>query len=362
MRRNSILVLLGAVLGGAPAAVAQEASEGTETMRRQAVGWFKAVNVGGPFGRMVPGVSKSIDEILAEGRHLTLLMPSDMSKTGKAYYGLTWAGLFHVFELSSSQARRLGLKPGGVTTGSGAVRGDRRLAQPLAQLDRLRISHRDRLTGDQPITGTVLCQPFAVPQGALVLRFAYKVKGSTTEVTIPVRELPDDGVLHFRISPVNQKGQPAHSGPLPAFVDLCLKSGDQFNQKLTVVSNTIGTLLDLRTSRSRRVTAAPVPSNGRAAVSRAPRTRGPRLEGTLWQFAGTQTTVEFLSGGRVRYNNSTYGGKWEQQGKSLRFDSNGYTLFEVVINGDEMKGTWRRLRGSDVGMTSPTELRKIAPR
>ena len=95
--------------------------------------------------------------------------------------------------------------------------------------------------------------------------------------------------------------------------------------------------------------------------SGAPSTRpaGSRLEGTTWQFGGSDTTVQFLAGGRVRFSNSDTGGQWEQNGNAVKFDANNYTLFEVTVTGDEMTGTWRRLQGPDVGMESPTSLRRV---
>jgi hypothetical protein len=330
-------------------------------MRRQAVNWFRAINIGGPNGRMVPGVTEDIDRILGEGSHFILLVPADLSKTGKAYYGLSWAGQFHAFTLTPDQARRFGLKPGGVQIGTGARRSDVRRAQPLAQLDRLQIDNAARLPGDKAITGTVVCHLSEDLPSDLVLRFAYKLKGSTVFVTKPVRELPPDGVLKFSIDGVNKDQKDLHFGPMPVFVDLCLENGGGFDRRLTVVSNTLGALLDVRPAP-----ALPNPSGSSVAgtvrsAPALPNPSGSSVAGTVWKFGGTDTTVEFLPGGRVRFSNSEYGGNWTQEGRSLRFDSNGFTLFEVQINGDEMSGTWRRLRGDDIGLTSPTSLQRVSP-
>ena len=76
---------------------------------------------------------------------------------------------------------------------------------------------------------------------------------------------------------------------------------------------------------------------------------------------GTDTTVDFLSGGRIRYKSrySESSGQWQQHGNSVTFDTEGYTQFDVTLNGNEMSGTWRRLKGSDAGTTSPTSLSKV---
>jgi len=40
------------------------------------------------------------------------------------------------------------------------------------------------------------------------------------------------------------------------------------------------------------------------------------------------------------------------------FDQNGVMLFDVVIAGNVMSGTWRKLKGDDTRSTFPTYLRK----
>jgi hypothetical protein len=71
-------------------------------------------------------------------------------------------------------------------------------------------------------------------------------------------------------------------------------------------------------------------------------------------------SVQFLPGGRVRFSNYVYGGHWQQQGDSVTFDQNGVMLFDVVISGNVMSGTWRKLKGDDTRSTFPTSLRKTA--
>jgi hypothetical protein len=96
-----------------------------------------------------------------------------------------------------------------------------------------------------------------------------------------------------------------------------------------------------------------------AAPSRAS-VRGqqlPTVAGTTWRWSNGNG-VEFLPGGRVRFTNYAYGGAWQQDGANVTFDQNGATLFDVVIAGDVMSGTWRRLKGDDTRSTSPTYLRR----
>jgi hypothetical protein len=88
----------------------------------------------------------------------------------------------------------------------------------------------------------------------------------------------------------------------------------------------------------------------------------PDLTGTKWQFPGTATVVEFLKGGQVRFGDTKSPGKWRQKGKTVVFDCNDYTLFELeFVNADEMTGTWRRLQGEDVGQKNPSGLKRLKP-
>jgi hypothetical protein len=83
----------------------------------------------------------------------------------------------------------------------------------------------------------------------------------------------------------------------------------------------------------------------------------PSVEGTTWAWSEGRS-VQFLSGGRVRFSNYAYGGYWQQHGDSVTFDQNGVMLFDVVIAGNAMSGTWRKLKGDDTRSTFPTNLKK----
>ncbi len=95
---------------------------------------------------------------------------------------------------------------------------------------------------------------------------------------------------------------------------------------------------------------------------------GTGVEGTTWSWDGkTQDnrswTVEFLKGGNIRWRlfvNNAFshdsGGRWEQNGDSVKFDINGYSLYELTVAGTKMKGTMRWLKGDETGRTISTEL------
>ena len=95
------------------------------------------------------------------------------------------------------------------------------------------------------------------------------------------------------------------------------------------------------------------------ALSRTRAQPPPTIGGTTWTWSDGRS-VQFLHGGRVRFSNYVYGGNWQQHGDAVTFDQNGVMLFDVVISGSVMRGTWRMLKGEDTHSTFPTSLRKTA--
>jgi hypothetical protein len=336
---------LGLLAGLAAPAAAQDLSSTTQ-MRRQAVNWFQATVASEPDSKLVANVTHDIESAIDDdGRHLVVLIPSGMSKDNRAYYGISWAGTFHAFPMTNQLGQRIGLNPEAVTVTAIGKRRDVRRAQPVAQIDRLQIDQRDRLQGDQKITGSVVCQFYQEPRDNLLLRLAYRTNEYTTSITKPLRVPPRDGVLRFEIDPINREAEKAHDGPLPLFVDLCIETRGGDDRQLAVVSNTQGTLLDVRGPANR--------------PTRELKVENPGLEGSKWRFPGTQTTIEFLAGGRFRWNGEVSRGYWKLEGNALTINVNDYTLFRLTPEGDEMKGTWERLQGEDIGKKNPSGLRRI---
>lgn len=82
------------------------------------------------------------------------------------------------------------------------------------------------------------------------------------------------------------------------------------------------------------------------------------IEGTTWQFPDSYS-VTFLKNGQIKLSDSESGGKWKQNGKLVTFDTNGYTIFKMEINGEEMIGTWERIKGEDKGLIINSRMIKI---
>jgi hypothetical protein len=93
------------------------------------------------------------------------------------------------------------------------------------------------------------------------------------------------------------------------------------------------------------------------------------LVDTSWVFGGERKTkVRFLAGDLVVFDHIgshsnadddwSAEGRWALQGDQLRFDCNGFTLYEVAVSEDQMIGTWQRMQGDDRS-SSPTSLRRL---
>jgi class 3 adenylate cyclase len=85
------------------------------------------------------------------------------------------------------------------------------------------------------------------------------------------------------------------------------------------------------------------------------------IEGTTWRFSGTNTTVEFLKGGSVRFNNVDHGwhsgGHWQQWGNFIRFDADNFTIYEVSVSDDRMTGRYQK--ADEQGKFSTTALTRM---
>jgi hypothetical protein len=89
----------------------------------------------------------------------------------------------------------------------------------------------------------------------------------------------------------------------------------------------------------------------------------PNVEGTRWVFPpGVQPkpiVVSFRADGVAEFSELKSTGHWKQSGDVVVFDANDFTEYRVVVRGNEMKGTWVRLRGAQKGKTAATELKKL---
>ncbi len=82
-----------------------------------------------------------------------------------------------------------------------------------------------------------------------------------------------------------------------------------------------------------------------------------QLENTTWRWPGGNATVTFEADGKAIYSDSPHGGYWELKGDHLQFDCNRFTMFDVIVTGDSMKGEWYRI--NDISDRSRTTLRRV---
>jgi len=76
------------------------------------------------------------------------------------------------------------------------------------------------------------------------------------------------------------------------------------------------------------------------------------LENTIWVWPGNRQ-VTFKPEGKVIFSDIEAIGYWELKGNHLQFDCNRFTMFDVVVTDDSMKGEWYRIGNtSDRSMTA----------
>jgi hypothetical protein len=81
-----------------------------------------------------------------------------------------------------------------------------------------------------------------------------------------------------------------------------------------------------------------------------------QIANTTWRWPGS-TTVTFEADGKASYSDTPAGGYWELKGNHLQFDCNRFTMFDVIIDGNSMKGEWYRI--GDISDRSETHLEKV---
>jgi hypothetical protein len=87
----------------------------------------------------------------------------------------------------------------------------------------------------------------------------------------------------------------------------------------------------------------------------------PNVAGSTWEFPGeSKTRVEFFADGRAKFSDSESPARWSQNGSVVTFSINDFTQWTMTVDGERMKGLWRRLKGDDTELSSPSSLVLIA--
>jgi DivIVA domain-containing protein len=211
--------------------------------RRATLDWIKK-NVAGANDHLLASLAEGIDRAKSESCDLKILIPPDMSRTGRALYGISCLDDFHGFELTTAQAGQLSIRPGGLAIQSigGPPRGDTRQAPTPIQIGGLRINNGAPVPSDAPLRVAIYCSATGQLPRDLRLRVGYEHHSFSTWLSPPISDLPPDGALQRELPPLAQDGW--DHGPVPVCVDLVVLHGDGDNRYFTVVSNTLSALVD----------------------------------------------------------------------------------------------------------------------
>jgi len=193
------------------------------------------------FGRRL---STQMDQCLANGDNVRIVIDGGSLRGGQAKYLITWAGQMLAFDLTTAQCRASGASAKGAVAST--VRQDEASDawDPLPfTLEGLRIDNIGGIKGDEPITGSVKCRTTGlVPPGRLVLRTMYRTETSSRIGLKFFDKVPDDGVFKFSVE-LQEKEGVVHFGPTPVLVDVLLTSG--MVERGTVASNAVGAVADV---------------------------------------------------------------------------------------------------------------------
>jgi hypothetical protein len=203
---------------------------------------------------IVRKLSANVAESLGRDKNVRIILDGEMTADGTARFALTWGGRLHTFKISQAQCRAAGV----AARGAAANHIDRDEAdQPLSPapfvLDSLQVDNLGKITGDQSITGSVVCRLApgqSPPAGSqIVVRVMCRSERSLDRSFRFIDAIPADGVIKFALDPINRGLGGAsnhwHFGPTPLVVDLLLTSADAEVGKGLVASNAVGVVIDV---------------------------------------------------------------------------------------------------------------------
>ena len=190
-------------------------------------------------------LAEGVASVQSEWCDLKVKLSADSSTTRRPVYAVSWLDELHSFELSSQQARQLGIEADtfSIQGIGGQPRRDRR--SPDVRIERLRLNSGAPIGSDASITVAVTCDTRRLPP-EVRLRVGYVVNSMITVLSPVVAEVPADGVLLSELEPLAEDGWA--EGPVPVFVDLVVAHRQTDDLHFTVVSNTLTALVDVAAS------------------------------------------------------------------------------------------------------------------
>ncbi|MBW3595998.1 MAG: hypothetical protein KY475_01840 [Planctomycetes bacterium] len=354
VRAVGVLVCLASFVLGASQAGAQD-----EALRREVRAWLDAnyVDSDASFAAKVRG---QVEQDLVEGNDFLMSFGPRVMRPGRAHQIHVFAGRFYAFPLTEAQRQKLMSSPDGVSY-AGGKRGYQ-IEPTRAFVWNPQIENAAGLDPRSRINGAVTFEGREPLPEKLAVRMSYRIGRTTTQKFYYLDAIPAEnrGTLSFSMDPLMKEDDKEEiAGPLVVFVDLCEiveELDPQFNTrtpKIKVYSNSAPVLLDV--GAASQASSA----SSRAFGNPSPSSRASGLVGSKWRFGGTDTTVEFLEGGKFLWSGSATNGFWKQEGATVTINVNNFTLFQFILEGDRMTGTWERLQGEDVGEKNFSSLQRI---
>jgi hypothetical protein len=336
------LGMLCCLAGSLMACPARAGDVRAAALRKQVLAWLDANHVDDAENKAQ--VRKMIAASLDEGGDCVTTFGPAVMKSGKAYQVHVFAGKFHRYQLTEARAKRLLSGPKGITFAGG--KRNYRVEEPRLLIKEARIDGARAHDPRKKVIGEVEYELKGELPANVAVRLTYRVGKTSSQLFHHLAKLPAQkkGKLRLSFAPLQgEKDTDAKvSGPLVVFLDICtvaqLKQDPYIEVK--VYSNSKPVLIDV---------GAPAAAPGPTAS----------LAGTRWQFSGTDSTIELLEDGKFLWNGENAKGWWKQDGKSVTVNVNDFTLFELILEGDRLNGTWKRLKGEDAGIKRPSSARRI---
>ncbi len=343
----------------------------TDGLKKRVNDWVAANYTGG--NEKVGGF---IREKLDAGSDLVATFGAGVMKQGKATQLIVFAGRFYAVPLSAEQASAL-LRDGATFD----ITPHKRwylVGTPQAALKGLKIADAKALDPTKRVTGTVNLDITGTLPAKALLRMTFRTPKGSTELFTRLPEGARSGPLSFSFQPMLSEADKDLnlSGPMVVFIDICTveERTPGSDSEVKMHSTPVGTMLNMKKadvaapsgpddldgpgSTPPAVVPGPRPGIVPATKPTTPASAG--LVGSKWKFPGTSTVIELQAGGKLLWNGEAIKAEWKQEGDKVTINVNDFTLFELtLVSADKMTGTWKRLKGDDVGLVAPSGLERI---
>jgi hypothetical protein len=223
---------------------AQQPHPYADTLHKQAVSWLKQKTTSP--NRMAPELGKAINEKLQQGRDFSMILGPNLTKSGKSVYMTVWGDKLFTFELSSSQQKQTGVRPGGTILIEGIPEREVGRTPDVVKLAEVSFEGGTRLKASRALEGLLKFTPKGKFEDEVVIRVSCLVAGQRVTQFHHVRGgLPANDRIQFRLKPLNEVSGKPLTGPAVLFVDFCSTTEASGAVDLTVRSNAVAVLVDL---------------------------------------------------------------------------------------------------------------------